>query len=329
MVKKIQILLVFMCVCAKLWSQNEPDTLLRNKDSEAPVVDTVLKNNDTTTFKFNYKHGIKYVIKTKSGQAFIGFIVGETIDFLNVENRTLHESYELRKSEIVSIKLFSDRKSYEADVLGENYHAQNYLLASSAFLFDEGKVNSHNHWFLLENLDYAFTKNWAITVNSLAFYPISLGVKFAYQIGDINYLGGGVFGFGNIWPSNAGLALWGYGAFGKFTRGTSNRNFTIASGLLGLNSDFFYTQSRMPYTNVLFTNAAYCSRISSRVALNLEAWWFPKTQTGFCGFGFKFVKYNSSCWSFGCYGILNNFNNKVTLNLKTIPVPYFGLTQKF
>jgi hypothetical protein len=329
MLNKIKILLVCIIACVKLCSQNGADTLLRDKDSGALVVDTVLKNNDTTTFKFNYKHGLKYVIKTKSGVVFIGFVVGETTNFLNLENRSLHESSEIRKSEIISMKLFSDRQSYEADVLGENYHAQNYLLASSTFLFDEGKVNSHNHWFLLENLDYAFTKNWAVAVNSLAFYPISLGVKFAYQVGDMNYLGGNVFGFGNIWPSNAGVALWGYGASGKFTRGTSNRNFTIAGGLLGLNSDVFYKQSNLPFNNVLFTNAAYCNRLSARVAINIEAWWFPKTQSGFCGLGFKFVKYNSSCWSFGCYGILNNFNNKVTLNLRALPIPYFGLTQKF
>jgi hypothetical protein len=328
MLKKIQTILGCLFVCTKLCSQIEPDTLLPDKHPTPIILDSIVKNNDTTSFKYSYKHGLKYVLKTKSGQVFIGFIVGETTDFLNVENRTLRESYELRKSEIASIKLFSDRKSYEADVLGENYHAQNYLLASSAFLFDEGKVNSHNHWFLLENLDYAFTKNWAVAVNSLAFYPISIGVKFAYRLGDMNYLGGNVFGFGNIWPNNTSAALWGYGVSGKFTRGTSNRNFTIATGLLGLNSDVFYKQSKLPYANVLFSNASYCSRISQRVSLNIEAWWFPKRQTGFCGLGFKFVKYNNSCWSFGSYGILNNFNNKVTLNLKAIPIPYFGITQK-
>lgn len=98
-----------------------------------------------------------------------GFVVKETKDFITLEYRSTQDRMDIRKSEILSYKVLSQRENKVADVLGENEHADAYILASSAFLFDPESSRSNTHWLLIENMDYAFNENWAITVNSFAF----------------------------------------------------------------------------------------------------------------------------------------------------------------
>ncbi len=287
-------------------------------------------NDDTTRFIPKYRPGINYTFKTNVGTVHQGYVVDETINYITVESRKTGEKIELKKNEIVSSRSLSTREGYENDILGNNPHARNYLLTNSAFLFEEGKGTSTSHWFLFENIDYALTDNWAICVNSLAFYPFSIGVKCAFKIAEVDYVGANVFGIANVLSGNTGGSLlWGYGAFGKYTHGSSNRNFTFSGGILGLNSDIFSTVSTSPFVNLLFTSASYCNRFTKKGALNLEGWYFPQTLTLMGGIGFKLLADERNCWSFGCYTFFDNSNNNVRLNLKTVPIPYLGISRKF
>ena len=183
--------------------------------------------------------------------------------------------------------------------------------------------------FFLENIDYAFTENWAININTLAFYPYTIGIKCAYQVSDQNYIGANIFAVGNFSSGNNGSFLWGYGAYGKFTRGTSNNNFTVSGGVLGVNSEFFYTGTTAPFVNIGFVSAAYCNRFSKRVALNLEGWFLPEISAGLGGIGIKLIADESTCWTFGCFSVLNTYDNSLKLNVKTIPLPYVGVSRRF
>lgn len=284
---------------------------------------------DSSYFEPAYRHGVKYIFKTSAGTIFKGFVRDETAEFVTVENRDVHETYELKRKEIVYAKPYTDAQTYTDLVLGENYHAGNYMLAQSAFLFREGRVASTSHLFLLDNVEYAFSENWAITANTLAFfYPISIGVKCAYAIDDMNYAGGNIFGIG-IRGSNNGSGLYGYGVLGKYTRGTSNNNFTLFGGVIGLNSDILFNRATNIFVNTAFMGGAYCKRLSQRVALNVEGWYLPEITTGMAGIGIKLVGNEVTCWTFGCYTFLSNYNNNVQVNLRTLPLPYFGITRNF
>lgn len=282
---------------------------------------------DSSAFVPQYKHGIHYTIKMRQGDVYSGFVKEETKDFVVLENRMTRETVELRKSEIIRINKPGGRGE-ASDILGENYHAKNYLFLGSALLFEEGKATTNSHWLLLENIDYAFTDNWAITLNTLAFYPVTLGAKCVYEVSNGNYLGANIFGIGDI-TSGSGSLLFGYGAQGKFTRGTSNKNLTVSAGVIGLNSDLFYTSTTNPFVNLAFVSGAYCSRFSKKVALNLEGWYIPEANIGLGGIGFKFVDDEITCWTVGCYALLNSYDNSLRLNLKTLPIPYFGVSKKF
>lgn len=213
-------------------------------------------------------------------------------------------------------------------LLEDNPHARYYMCLSSAFLFDAEKVSSSSHWLIFENLEYAFSEHWAIQVNTLAFYPISLGLKCAYRLSDDNYIGANVFGLGDITYGNGSL-LFGYGLQGRFTKGDSNRNLTIAVGLLGLSNTLFYNPSSSRFLHLSFINAAYCKRIGPKTALNLEIWHFPEAGSNLGGLAVKFIGNPSTCWTVGCYTLLNRSGNTLNIDLGAIPVPYVGVSRKF
>jgi hypothetical protein len=287
---------------------------------------------------FKFRRGVNYVIKMKNGETYTGFIVEDTRYTIGIEDRNLRRRYDLQRSEILDARVFSTRQIYD-NILGENDHADAYMLTSSTFLFHEGSLKTTSHWFLLDHIDFAVNENFAVNVTSVLFYPWAIGLKCAFKLDDMNYVGGNVFGMANILSgnnnntngnNNTSPFLLGYGALGKFTHGTSNKNFTIGGGLLALNSEFvFRTPQTASFYNVFFSTISYCNRFSKRLALNLEGWFFPGSQTGFAGVGLKLVDDPRTCWTFGCYGIVNFQNNVASLNYKAIPIPYIGMAQKF
>ena len=283
---------------------------------------------DSATFEPQYKRGINYTLKTRNGEIFSGFVKNETKDYVTLENRITHETIELKKSEIIRINHAKDYDS-SVELLGENPHAKSYMFLSSAFEFEENKASTNSHWLLLENIDYAFTDNWAISLNTLAFYPVTIGIKCAYQISDNNYLGANIFGIGDITSGSSSSLLFGYGAQAKFTKGSSNKNITLSGGVLGLNAELFYVSPGSPFVNLVFLSGAYCKRFSKNVAFNLEGWYLPEVKTGLGGIGFKFIGDETTCWTVGCYALTNNYDNSLKLNLKTLPIPYFGVSRKF
>lgn len=317
----------FIVTCLQGYSQVVADSLRTGNDSTAHG--SIASPITPPAPKPEFRKDVAYIVKTNLDITYVGFITEETEFYIRLEDRRTREIYEIRRGEIKSIKIFYDKKVY-VDMNGENSHARNYMFASSAFLFDAETITSTYHWFALENIDYAITENFAVTAGSLFFYPVSIGAKCALKIDENNYLGGNVFGVANISANSGNTIFMGYGGIAKFTRGTSNQNFTIAGGMLGISSDaLFSTPQKVPYYNFYFSNVSYCSRLNEHVALSLEGWYLPQAQLGFAGAGIKLVKNEDYCWTFGCYSVLNLLNNNVTLNFKALPIPYIGMSQKF
>ena len=124
--KKVLLIFLVVCVSTHLFCQ---DTL------------------DTLSFSPQFKHGIKYVLKTSVGTTYTGYVIEETKEFVVLEDRLNHAKTELRKNQLVNAVPLTQRKNYEDDLLGENYHAKNYLLSTSAFLFSANRASYTSHWF--------------------------------------------------------------------------------------------------------------------------------------------------------------------------------------
>lgn len=286
------------------------------------------QNSDSTRFVPRFRHGVAYTLKMRDGNIYSGYVKNENRDFVVLENKLNGESVELRKSEIIRIDQANNRDLLR-EQWGENLHAKDYMLLSSAFEYEEGKATTNSHWLLLENIDYAFNSNWAINLNTIAFYPVTLGVKCAYQVGDEAFIGANIFAIGDITSGGNSSLLFGYGAQGRFTKGSSNKNLTLSAGVIGLNSSLFYLSPSKPFVNLPFVSGAYCNRLSKGVALTLEGWYLPEIATGLGGIGVKFVGDETTCWTVGCFAFTNAGDNGLRLDLKTLPIPYFGVARRF
>jgi hypothetical protein len=287
--------------------------------------------NDSLNWKSQYKKGIKYQIKTSTGQSYTGWVIDETRLEITIEDRAKDVKYILYKSEIVSGEAISTRQSLEEDLLGDNEHAHTYLFAGSSYQFERTKIYTNYHWFALENINIGISKNWAISVSTLFFLPVSIGTKFSYAISDKTAVGGSACAFGNVFDQE-GNAFWGYAALARITSGSSNKNVSASAGLISLNERVFSNapNQSLTFSNSPFANLAYGNRFAKKWGMAAEGWYFPKSNSAIAGAGLKFIQNDNKCWILGCYVFLNNLSAATNFNLgKTVPLPYIGLSQGF
>jgi hypothetical protein len=283
--------------------------------------------SDSVTFIPSYKKATRYRVVTTVGEVYEGFVTREDARAIVVEDRRANQSRELLKSGIASARPVNIRENV-LDALGENDHAESYLFSSAAFTFKRGTLMSRSHWFLVETTDFALSKNVAISVNSFAFIPLSLGLKCAFEIGEETFVGFSAFGSASL--QQRGLTFFGYAGQASFTKGNSNRNFTVSGGLLGLHSDLISGVSPTPgYLNVPYTSVAFCNRFSRHGAFVMEGWYLPESAAGMAGGGLRFLQDEHTCWSFGCFVFFSNYMTGFQLQRRTLPLPYLGLTRKF
>lgn len=289
------------------------------------------KAQTNTAFAPTYDKNINYIVITNMDTKHFGYVIEETKNSITLLNKKTNYKLFLYKSEIKSIEpaTSTTKKNNIIELEDENENADYYMFASSTLLFESGKIKANYHWGLIENITFSISENWAITANTIFFLPFSVGVKCAYKVGKNNYIGGNFFGMGNLNSRNPDQSFVGYGAKASITKGSSNNNFTVAGGILGLNSSLFKLNTTQPFLNLYYGNFAYCNRFSNKFSLNTEVWYFPESQSGFAGLGFKRVSNKFSSWTLGCYTVLNNFNNSFSINIKTIPIPYIGYSQSF
>ena len=276
-----------------------------------------------------YRQGVEYIFVSKSGEKYTGVVIEENPEFVTIVNRETKERTDLRKTEIARFSRVADESLRDLQ-FGENPHHRDYLISTSAFLFKPGQLSSNGHWFLVDQMDYAFTENCAISLHTLVFYPMALGLKLAFPLGENNYIGGSVSGMVNLTSGpSKGTVFMGYLGSLRFTHGTENRNVTFSAGLLGLNSLLLYDFPTEPYTNTPFTSVAFCNRFAKRTAFNFEGWYLPNDDIAMAGIGIKFLESETNCWNFGCYTFLQRTNINLQINYKALPIPYIGVSRKF
>ena len=288
------------------------------------------KSTDSLSFTPEYKQNKKYIFKTNYGSVFVGYVVKETKNNITIEKNNPHEFINLKKSEIDNVKKYSNSKkikSEDADGVEVEQPTNNYLFASSAFLFQKQKITTSSHYFLIEKIDYAFSKNWAVTSTCFGILPISLGFKCVYQLNKKNYLGfNAEYSFGSLFSNTPGNSVMGYVSSFKYSSGNIDNNFTLSAGLAGLRSDGFIKNTNSSFSNLAYVNAAYFTKFITRFAFTAETWYFPDVNTGLIGLGIKSINNQSLSWTFGCFVFTNSISNVLET---TTPLPYIGVLRIF
>lgn len=288
------------------------------------------KSTDSLLVAPEYKQNKKYIFKTNYGSVFVGYVVKETKDNITIEKNNPHEFINLKKSEIDNVKKYSNSKkikSEEADGVEVEQPTNNYLFASTAFLFQKQKITTSSHYFLIEKIDYAFNKNWAVTSTCFGILPISLGFKCVYQLNKKNYLGfNAEYSFGTLFSNTPGNSVMGYVSSFKYSNGNIDNNFTLSAGLAGLRSDGFIKNTNSSFSNLAYVNAAYFTKFITRFAFTAETWYFPEVNTGLIGLGIKSNNNQGITWTYGCFVFTNSISNVLET---TTPLPYIGILRIF
>jgi len=288
------------------------------------------KSTDSLSFAPEYKQNKKYIFKTNYGSVFVGYVVKETKDNITIEKNNPHEFINLKKSEIDNVKKYSNSKkikSEEADGVEVEQPTNNYLFSSSAFLLQKQKITTSSHYFLIEKIDYAFNKNWAVTSTCFGILPISLGFKCVYQLNKKNYLGfNAEYSFGSLFSNTPGNSVMGYVSSFKYSSGNIDNNFTLSAGLAGLRSDGFIKNTNSSFSNLAYVNAAYFKKFITRFAFTAETWYFPEVNTGLIGLGIKSINNQGITWTYGCFVFTNPISNVLET---TTPLPYIGVLRIF
>ena len=288
------------------------------------------KSTDSLSFTTEYKQNKKYIFKTNFGSVFVGYVVKETKNNITIEKNNPHEFINLKKSEIDNVKKYSNSKkikSEDADGVEVEQPTNNYLFESSAFLFQKQKITTSSHYFLIEKIDYAFSKNWAVTSTCFGILPISLGFKCVYQLNKKNYLGfNAEYSFGNLFSNTQGNSVMGYVSSFKYSSGNIDNNFTLSAGLAGLRSDGFIKNTNSSFSNLAYVNAAYFTKFITRFAFTAETWYFPEVNTGLIGLGIKSINNQAITWTYGCFVFTNSISNVLET---TTPLPYIGVLRIF
>ena len=288
------------------------------------------KSTDSLSFAPEYKQNKKYIFKTNYGSVFVGYVVKETKNNITIEKNNPHEFINLKKSEIDNVKKYSNSKkikSEDADGVEVEQPTNNYLFASSAFLFQKEKITTSSHYFLIEKIDYAFSKNWAVTSTCFGILPISLGFKCVYQLNKKNYLGfNAEYSFGSLFSNTPGNSVMGYVSAFKYSGGNIDNNFTLSAGLAGLRSDGFIKNTNSSFSNLAYVNAAYFTKFITRFAITAETWYFPEVNTGLIGLGIKSINNQGITWTYGCFVFTNSISNVLET---TTPLPYIGVLRIF
>jgi hypothetical protein len=276
-----------------------------------------------SVFVRQYKSNLMYVVKTSQGNTYVGFVTNETRDYITIENRKQQQTYEINKNAIVYSRLFSDRKALE-QVMDVNYHASYYMFSPSSVIFDKADATLNYQWFVFDNTSFKMNDNWDISVNSILFYPSSLGVKCAFEIGGDMYIGGNIFAVANISDKVMPYFFLGYGGIARFTKGNTNNNFSLSAGVIGLNSQLFQSTAirKEPFLNLPFGGFAYVNRFSEQWAFCAEGFYFPEAQTGFGGAGIKYMQDRETCWTFGCFAFASVTNNRLSFGNRVLPIPF-------
>ena len=194
-------------------------------------------------------------------------------------------------------------------------------------MFQKQKITTSSHYFLIEKIDYAFSKNWAVTSTCFGILPISLGFKCVYQLNKKNYLGfNAEYSFGSLFSNTPGNSVMGYVSSFKYSSGNIDNNFTLSAGLAGLRSDGFIKNTNSSFSNLAYVNAAYFTKFITRFAFTAETWYFPEVNTGLIGLGIKSINNQGITWTYGCFVFTNSISNVLET---TTPLPYIGVLRIF
>jgi hypothetical protein len=183
------------------------------------------------------------------------------------------------------------------EILGQggrwaNPHPNRYFFGPSAIPLKKGDKYYQNAYFLLNSIQYGINDHFSIGGGVVLPFALFLTPKIGYQIAPKWHAGGGIlFATSLIKDLNFGVGT----AYGSLTYGTKEENITlnIGMGALKENSGFGNADYTWRMSNKPMMTLSGMKRISDRVMLMSENWFFGVSTVNYDDMG-QFVGRDSN-----------------------------------
>lgn len=273
-----------------------------------------------------------YTISTVYGVNYTGQLLEETKHAIIILNKKTNSKHTIKKYDIKQSKVINAKELYKVPRFDDGYYANIYIMTQNVLPFRREGVSATAHYFVYNNMSYAFNEHVAVSANIFIFLPVSVGLKTSFKVAEGLYMGANAFTFGLPDENRYYIPLFGGGI--KLTKGTDETNFTLGAGAAAFRiTDSIQLISRTTkYQPLYYLSFGYSNRISSRFTLNIESILFPQASFGnysqaslnMTGASIKWLRNHNDHWTLGCYGLFLGKISQIRRGSSVIPIPYVG-----
>lgn len=172
-------------------------------------------------------------LKTTGGNEFTGIIVSEDEEFIEIETEPFLV-LKIPKVKILSYKIIEKQKTVGGEFYFENPHATRYLYSPNGYGLRMGEGYYQNLWVMFNQVSYGFSDYFTMGTGITPLFlfegaptPVWITPKFSIPVRkDKINIGGGALLATVLVETDASFGI----AFGTFTLGPRDSNFTLGTG---------------------------------------------------------------------------------------------------
>ena len=305
-------------------SQKEVNYLIQLDDNTLLKGEINKLNTDSIYLKLEFLGDISlsrksnFIVEIEGGSTFRGELLEISNDSLLFDMTELTVVW-VKNIDIVKLTVLKWQDIGTEGYSIANQHKTRYLFSPSRYSLGEGNGYYQNIYGVINAVNYGVSENISIGFGADFLSLLNEGTPSAFitpkiskKYNDNTYLGGGLLigSLGIFDPTNPFIVL----GYGVVTRGTENRNLTLAIG---------HSYGNKSLTSHVITLNAY-SRISNRYGFVSENWLMK--ETAILAYGLrKFDKRIST--DFGIAFISVNMSDTSNDSYRVaLPLPYLGWT---
>ena len=296
--------------------QLDDNTLLKGEINKLTTDSIYLKLEFLGDISLSRKSN--FIVEIEGGSTFRGELLEISNDSLLFDMTELTVVW-VKNIDIVKLTVLKWQDIGTEGYSIANQHKTRYLFSPSSYSLGEGNGYYQNIYGIINAVNYGVSENISIGFGADFLSLLNEGTPSAFitpkiskKYNDNTYLGGGLLigSLGIFDPTNPFIVL----GYGVVTRGTENRNLTLAIG---------HSYGNKSLTSHVITLNAY-SRISNRYGFVSENWLMK--ETAILAYGLrKFDKRIST--DFGIAFISVNMSDTSNDSYRVaFPLPYLGWT---
>ena len=263
------------------------------------------------------------IVFTKDGVEIAGLVTTKK-DSSVVIRRSVKDSVEIKYSDMKKTFIADENNFLRGKYVNPNIFSSFNASFATAFPIKKGQTFIRATGFTFMSAHIAFAKNACMSYYSTWMgVPVAANLRYSLKVNTHLYIAPEA---GISWASWVGPDVYVWNAGARATQGNTQKNITIGIGYFELNGIklpkqlFAFTKYQAVYVNF-----GYQQRITKKLSLLADAWYFSKPKLIAAGIFTRGHKKENTSWSFG----LMCFYFEAVKKTYLLPTPMFQWNTKF